>query len=105
MTAPAHIAETTDPDGRSVVLDREGWEHVLTGHPELARSARAIMATVSEPDHRLEDPLFAGRERFYRRGLGPARWLVAVVDYAVRPARVVTAFASRDDPPGWRWSS
>ncbi len=86
-----------------MVLDLEGWRHILQGHPELGRSARAIMATVTEPDHRLDDPLFAARERFYRRGLGPARWLVAVVDYAGVPARVVTAFASRDDPPGWRW--
>jgi hypothetical protein len=88
-----------------VVLDLEGWPHILQGRPELRRSARAIMSTVTEPDHRLDDRLFAARERFCRRGLGPAQWLVAVVDYAGMPARVVTAFASREDSPGWRRGS
>ncbi|HEY2768800.1 MAG TPA: hypothetical protein VGI76_11115 [Solirubrobacteraceae bacterium] len=27
------LAETTDPDGRTVVLDDKGWEHILHQHP------------------------------------------------------------------------
>jgi hypothetical protein len=29
------LAETVDPDGRVVVLDAEGWEHILHEHEEL----------------------------------------------------------------------
>jgi len=62
-----------------------------------------MMASVSTPDHRDADPTFATRERFYfyRFGLGPSRWLAVVVDYSTSPARVVTAFGHRFDPPGW----
>jgi hypothetical protein len=61
-----------------------------------------VMAGVVEPEHRDED-LRPGRERFWRRGRGPSRWLFVVVDFGERPARVVTAFGRRDDPRGcWK---
>jgi hypothetical protein len=97
------IHEQQDPDGRRVVLDESGWRHIVAEHPELAPHAVAIMATVAEPDHR-ENDLRPGRERFWRERLGPSGWLFVVVDFAERPARVVTAFGRRDDPPGW-WTA
>jgi hypothetical protein len=40
--------------------------------------------------------------RFYRRGVGPSRWLVAVVSYEQQPARIITALANRKDPKRWK---
>jgi hypothetical protein len=42
------LAETVDPDGRVVVLDEDGWEHILHEHPELA--LRPIVVSTRAPD-------------------------------------------------------
>jgi len=94
------LLEEEDPDGRRVVLDDDAWRHVLNEHAEMAPHQAALMATVAHPDH-LEDDPRPGRERFWRELLGPSRWLFVVVDFDESPARVVTAFGRRDDPPGW----
>jgi hypothetical protein len=93
------LAETTDPDGRTVVLDDEGWEHILHEHPELAPYRHEIMAAVNSPDRRRPDPR-PGRERYYSRDVGPSRWLFVVVQFNEMPARIVTAYANRKDPQG-----
>ena len=51
------------------------------------------METVAKPDHVELDALPA-RSRFYRRGVGPSRWLMAVVSYEQEPARIITALAT-----------
>lgn len=93
-------SETVDPDGRRVVLDDIGWRHIVEEHKELVADREAVLATVAAPDHRGSDPR-PGRERHWRRGLGPSRWLMVVVDYVSVPARIVTAYGNRKDPPGW----
>lgn len=93
------LGQTRDSEGRTVVLDEEGWAHILHEHPELAPYREEIMLTVSSPDQRCPDPR-PGRERCYRRNLGPSRWLFVVVQCDETPARVVTAYANRKDPPG-----
>ena len=93
-------SEAVDPDGRRVVLDAAGWRHIVDEHPELAPHREAVLATVACPDHRSSDPR-PRRERFWRRGLGPSRWLMVVVEFGAVPARVVTAYGNRKDPPGW----
>ncbi|MBV9339053.1 MAG: hypothetical protein JO243_24455 [Solirubrobacterales bacterium] len=77
-----------------------GWQHVIEEHPELEPHRDAVLDVVAAPDHRGPDPR-TGRERYWRRGLGPSRWLMVVVDYVSVPARVVTAYGNRKDPPGW----
>ncbi len=94
------LAEALDPDKRRVVLDESGWAHVLDEHGEMEAHRDAVIATVSAPQHRRPDPRPA-RERYWRRGLGPSRWLLVVIDFSDDPARVVTAYANRKDPPGW----
>lgn len=94
------LAQTADPDGRAVVLDEEGWEHILHEHPELSLYREEIVETVRSPTHHRADPR-PGRERYYRWNIGPSRWLFAVVDFNETPARIVTAYANRKDPPGW----
>lgn len=94
------VLEGHDPDGRRVVLTEGAWSHIRRRHPEMDSTAAAILACVERPDHREDDP-WPGREDFWRRGLGPSRWLFAVVDFEQEPARIVTAYGRRDDPPGW----
>ena len=87
-------------DGRRVVLDLEGWRHIMDEHAELVPHRDSVLATVAAPDHRGSDPR-TKRERYCRRGLGPSRWLMVVVDYESVPARVVTAYGNRREPRGW----
>ncbi len=94
------LAEALDPDKRRVVLDESSWARVLDEHGEMEAHRDAVIATVSAPQYRRPDPRPA-RERDWRRGLGPSRWLLVVIDFSDDPARVVTAYANRKDPPGW----
>ena len=43
-----------------------------------------------------------GRERLYRQGAGPSRWLLVVVSFEQQPGRVITALANRKDPKLWK---
>ena len=101
MAPPLRSNAVADPTGRTVVLDAVGWRHIRENHPEMAGHRAVILATVRRPDHRRPDP-HPGRERYYRRDVGPSRWCLVVVDFTQQPARVVTAFATRRDPEGWR---
>ncbi|MFL5861434.1 MAG: hypothetical protein ACJ780_11720 [Solirubrobacteraceae bacterium] len=95
-------ATVTDPDGREVVLLDRIWGDKITGdHPELVGHLEAVMETVAEPDH-VEPDALPDRRRFYRRGVGPSRWLMAVVSYEQQPARIITALANRKDPRRWK---
>jgi hypothetical protein len=66
----------------------------------MAAHRDAVFATVTQPQHRRPDSR-TSRERYWRRGLGPSRWLLVVVDFSSQPARIVTAYGNRKDPPGW----
>jgi len=90
-----------DPRGREVVLLARVWESkIAPARPELVAHRDAVVATVAAPDHLSPDPRDE-RLRYYRRHIGPSRWLVVVVSYEQTPARIITAFASRKDPPTW----
>ena len=78
-------ATVTDPDGREVVLLTRIWQDKISrDHPELVDHLEAVMGTVAGPDH-VEPDALADRSRFYRRGVGPSRWLMAVVSYEQQP--------------------
>ena len=96
---PGHIAaKVIDPDGRTVVLTRTVWEHIMSEHPEMSSRQRAIMEAITHPDVR-EDDIRPGRERFYRQGGGPSRWLRVVVGFDEESnGSVVTAFGQRTNP-------
>ena len=70
-------------------------------HPELADDVDAVIETVAEPDHVEADPI-ADRMRFYRRNVGPSRWLSVVVSFEQEPGRIITALADRKDPKRWK---
>jgi Phage integrase, N-terminal SAM-like domain len=94
------IAETVDSEHRCVVLDDVAWQHIVEEHPEIEAHQDAIVLTVREPLHSRPDRR-SGRMRYWHSELGPSRWLMVVVDFGVDPARVVTAYGNRKDPPGW----
>ena len=59
--------------------------------PSVARPPGFPVAeTVAKPDH-VEPDALPARTRFYRRSVGPSRWLMAVVSYEQEPARIITA--------------
>lgn len=102
MTDETIAGEARDPDGRRVVLPRALWEEkLLRDHPEIGRHLADVLRAVAEPDHDAIDPVYEQRRRYYLRDAGPSRWLLVVVSYEQEPARVVTAFGNRKDPPSW----
>jgi hypothetical protein len=96
------VGTTVDPHGREVVLPVRIWqEKISRDHPELAGHLAAVFDAVSQPDH-VEPDSLPDRSRFYRRNVGPNRWLLAVVSYEQEPARIITALANRKDPKQWK---
>ena len=93
------VEAVEDPDGRRVELTEERWEHVLEPdrHPELEPYQAEVLQAVSTPDHR-ESGRRANEEWFFRRGVGPSRWLQVVVAYERERGWIVTAFARRTGP-------
>ena len=101
MADDAIVATLIDRDGREVVLLSRIWEEKITrDHPELAGHLDAVVDTVAHPDHVLPDAIPAST-RFYRREVGPSRWLLAVVSYEQQHGRIITAVANRMDPKQW----
>lgn len=91
--------------GRSrcaVVLPTRVWnDKLLRDHPELEAHRADVLRAVSEPDHVAVDPVYEDRRRHYLKDAGPSRWLLVVVSYEQEPARIISAFGNRKDPPSW----
>ena len=74
---------------------------IVVDHPEMAPFVDEALGAIRDPDHSEPDPVQPRRRRCDSRGVGPSAWLVVVVSYEQEPARIVSAFANRKDPPGW----
>jgi hypothetical protein len=89
--------ETTDPEGRHVILEPLRWINILHKHPQLDVAPEVILSIVSAPAQRL-----VGRHPeealFYGRGAGPTAWIEVVVHYNRESGAVVTAFPRRSFP-------
>jgi hypothetical protein len=100
------VGETSDPEGRRVVLLARVWyEKVLLEHPEMTLLMADALQAVIAPEHVEADREYAERMHYCIRGIGPSRWLLVVVSYEQVPARIVTAFARRKDPSQWDTST
>ena len=84
-----------------MLLARIWADKITRDHPELVDHLDAVIQTVATLDHVQPDALPA-RTRFYRRDVGPRRWLMAVVSYEQESARIITALANRKDPKRWK---
>jgi hypothetical protein len=94
--------EAHDSEGRAVVLPARIWDgKIIRDHPELERHLEQVLDTVNEPDHVESDPR-PDRRRYFRRNVGPSRWLMVVVSFEQEPGRVITALALRKDPKRWK---
>jgi len=89
--------ETVDPDGRRVVLDDDGWAHILGRHAVLELHLEDLLVTVSQPTQRVQGRR-PGEEFFYLAGSGPSRWIKVVVHYEHEQGRIATAFPRRRFP-------
>ncbi len=96
------MSETVDSEGRRVVLLWRLWDgKILLEHPDMSPPEDAVMETVTKPDHVEADPVHPERKHYFARDVGPSSWLLVVVSYEQEPARIITAFARRKDPPQW----
>ncbi len=94
--------ETADPQGVRVVLLARVWRgKVLLEHIELAAFEDDVLQAIRSADHIEVDPVYQERKRYFARDIGPSRWLLVVVSYEQVPARIISAFGHRKDPPTW----
>jgi len=83
--------EARDAAGARVVLPARVWrDKLLCDHPELEAHRADVLRAISEPEHVAADPVYENR-----------RWLLVVVSYEQEPARIISAFGNRKDPPSW----
>lgn len=71
--------------------------HVRERHPELLPLIDDVLDTVTNPDAITPDPK-RGRWRYWRRGIGPTRWVRVIVNWNETPAEIYTAFPDGDPP-------
>jgi hypothetical protein len=87
------LAQVVDPDGRRIELTVERRDHIVDdhdGHPELDAYLADVMLAVSEPHE--QRPGHRDNELWYfRRNVGPSRWLQVVVAYEEERGWIVTA--------------
>lgn len=76
-------------DGRTVVLKRERWRHIVLRHPELKTSAPLILFAVTKPDEVYLDP--TGAFHALKRVSGVSDFIV-VIYAANHEAYIRTAY-------------
>lgn len=86
-----------DKDGLPITLTRERWEdHILIGHPAMAKHLEAIKLAVSDPDYILQSDKRADTKLFYRLGVTEGRhsnlYMVVVIRHTVSEGFVRTAY-------------
>ena len=91
--------ETSDPDGRRVVLSEERWRHIVRRHSELEAHRERTLEAIETPTRRTHGHA-ANEEWFFLEGAGPSRWLQVVVHYEESRGSVTTAFGR--GRPRWR---
>lgn len=83
---------TISPNGISIRLPDERWEHIVERHNVLVDKQQLVLDTIANPDRILagnEGALMALRE------LEPDRWLVVVYREENEDGFVITAFPTR----------
>jgi hypothetical protein len=99
IKAVAEVFKILDPQGYTVILDSERWDHIVKGHPEMAALLPKLQETVANPEIIQRDAKLAEIHYYYRlsdRRISRAKdlYINAVVerDESGKTARVKTAF-------------
>lgn len=79
------------------MLSANRWQHILDGHPEMEGLELAVMRVVDNADMDGAGN-FPGTRKLAKRDVGPARWLVAIVQYDGPQGQVITAYPCSDEP-------
>lgn len=89
------IAITPDPQGRSVLLVLDRWNHIAARHPELADSRRDVVRAIRTPD---TQRVISNDESWFYKAAGPSTWIKVVVLYSGGTGRIISAFPRRAMP-------
>jgi hypothetical protein len=100
------VGETSDPVGGRVVLFARVWhDKVLPEHSEMMSFMAETLQAVAAPTHVETDSKYSERLCYFIRDVGPSKWMIVVVSYEQIPARIITAYGYRKDPPQWDTST
>jgi hypothetical protein len=93
------VASVKDSFGRTIVLERGRWEHIVKyADRDMEGRELALMRVVEDADKR-KDGKRPGTQVLYKDGLGGrARWLAVVVEYHGLQGRVLTAYPLSQEP-------
>jgi hypothetical protein len=84
--------QSTSKNGTPIRLTQERWEHIITGHAELAELRQQILGTVTDPERILagnSDELLAVSE------IASGKWLVVIYHESDSDGFIITAFLTR----------
>ena len=95
------IFETDDPEGRSITLHADTWEHIRSRHPEI-KSITEVKTTVRTPDYITENTDLQSMTytRFSSTSLRIRVNVIAAVEASSKKGKVKTAYLTRQDPKG-----
>ncbi len=87
------MSETaTSKNGIEIRLPDERWEHIITGHGELADMQQDVLDTISEPERVLAG---GAGELLSVREIEAGKWLVVAYRELEDDGFVITAFMTR----------
>lgn len=59
------LNEVQDPQGLVVVLEKDAWEHITDGHPEMRDRLDDVMQAIKAPTFIQSDPIDPDSRRYY----------------------------------------
>lgn len=89
------IFETTDPLGRTIILDDYGWNHVTTEHPDIT-NIKKVRSTVHDPDFIMENTTRSANYYVKITDLALYFNVVARIDDDSRKGYIASAYTSRE---------
>lgn len=91
------IATMIDPQGRTVWLTQERWDHIIGEHREVERHLPVLKQCVEKAEKRTRGK-YEDTEKLWLRNAGPAKWFAVVVRYERRTGAIRTAYPDGKGP-------
>ena len=66
VAVATEVFKVLDPQGYTIVLDSERWDHIIKGHPEMANLSIKLRETVANPEIIQRDAKMAETHYYYR---------------------------------------